>query len=98
MTKWQSGDIITDKRWDELNNVYPLYKKIEIAADSPSNSLSGDYTIIFDIQMSELLDLQSHGVICWFKGEENGHIYSMDSYSITTVGIDDTRVVIEGAK
>ncbi len=95
MTKWQSGDIITDKRWNELNSVYPLYKKIEIAADSPYNSLS-DGSVYFDIQMSELRNLLNYGVTCWFKDGYNSIINISERRSdIITAGIDDTRAAIE---
>ena len=92
MTRWQSGDIITDKRWDELNNVYPLYKKIEIAADSLNNNLNNN--VIFDIQMSELQDLIDHHVMCWCK-DGNNNIVCINVYNnIEPYNINDTRAAI----
>lgn len=69
MIKWKAGDIITDERWNKLNNVYPIAKKI-----TSNNN-------VFDIQYDTLADLINHGTIIWeINSSDNiNNIYRINS-------------------
>lgn len=72
MTKWKAGDIITTSKWNSLNNVYPIAKKIELNLDESQN-------IIGNMLYTDFIDLLRHNVICWGLYNNELYILSYDN-------------------
>lgn len=75
MIIWQAGDIISDDKWNTLNNV-PLYAKKVEWYDATNN--------ILNISLTELKTLNAHYCIVWYVND-SGYIEYIYSENCTSV-------------
>lgn len=89
MTNWRAGDIITDKKWDKLNKVYPFFKKVNITDITGSNPT---YTTL-DINYDEFIELKNNGDVLIWAQKESGDLQFFDSIYISYEATNDEKTL-----
>lgn len=105
-TIWNPGDIITQEKWDNINNnlsilgAYQLPVTI-IAKPTPKVSTSdSQYNIIIHKSYNEIIKLLKQGVICWYYNNLNGtinYIVQFDDFE-KTLNTKDNRFHFNGTE
>ena len=81
-TIWNPGDIITQEKWDNINNnlsilgAYQLPVTVEEKEEEASRAalVSNSFNITIHKTYNEIVKLLKQGVICWYYNNLNGTI------------------------
>lgn len=89
MRIWQAGDIISDEKWEALNNVVPRFKKVEWYNENDG---------ILDISQAEFDQLLNNDCQVWTINPTTKYVMSLsygNGYSIESTSDDRIQLTYQ---
>lgn len=74
-TIWNSGDIITQEKWDNINNNLSILGAYQLPVTIEVSTFDSSYhNITIHKSYDEIVKLLKQGTICWYYNNLNGTI------------------------